>query len=500
MFTYFEQDDERIENYVIYALLAIAIFSRLYFYYNYNALWLDEAMLSLSIIEFNFFDFFHTPLLRLQSAPLGFMLASDMIAGRTMTIHELYFIPLISSFLQLYFSYRIIMHCFDKKFFIIYLSFFVSCYALLHYSNEFKQYSSEVAATLILIYYYIKNKNILQERVPYIIVALFIFCFLFSTYIIFIAAAIALAILYDLRTKEAIFSYCKNNKWQIIICIVFILLYYYFYLSLVSVESMQRFWDKMFIPRDIDAVLPWLHNKFISSLTGMLSLPNWAIGFLFLLGMFHLYKQKRDLFVLFLCTILVLVIASLARMFPFPAGASPHGLRLNLFWIPLLIMIVTSGIHFILEKVVRRKELILGVLILLSLVAFKDTHTFLLKGNKEQEVGRLVETINKNVSEKDDLILYRSSQAAYLAYQHMLRNKKAPVYDLLDKNKPTTPQLDSMVESAKEKQKTQLVFLFSHYRKEILKDVIEYFNDKQYPIIRIDDVGAVLLFVDLQEK
>lgn len=125
-------------------------------------------------------------------------------------------------------------------------------------------------------------------------------------------------------------------------------------------------------------------------------------------------------------------------------------------------------------------------------------HSFLSAGNKLHELESSVHAINANFSDVSHLVVYQGSEPAYLAYQHMFK-KESPEYGVLYTGIPIILQLDTILNHAHKSGKTRLILLFSHFGMDgRMNQTIEYFKEKQYPIIYKFDTGAVLLFVDIQ--
>ena len=117
-------------------------------------LWHDECSLALSVISTDNFQWAKT-LLHNQSAPILFMGLTKFISlifGTKELV--LRFIPLISGIISLYLFYRLTLDLFKKKFSIL-VTNFLFCFnlQLIYYTQEFKQYSSDVFITVGLLYY-----------------------------------------------------------------------------------------------------------------------------------------------------------------------------------------------------------------------------------------------------------------------------------------------------------------------------------------------------------
>ncbi len=139
----------KLKNYIypilIGTIFLIGIVLRLKFYITNYPLWHDECSLAMSIINKNIWEYFGL-LDYNQSAPPIFMMITKLFANmfgiKEFVLRILPFICGIASIPVFYYFSKMFL---DKKFALVIVNFlFAINYHLIHYSLEFKQYSSDV--------------------------------------------------------------------------------------------------------------------------------------------------------------------------------------------------------------------------------------------------------------------------------------------------------------------------------------------------------------------
>jgi len=144
---------------ILLILFAGILISLSQFIYN-RSLWLDEAYLSLNIINKSIFEL-TKPLDFIQMAPILFLqiekIFSELIPNSEFGLR---LFPLISYLLSLFFFYKILKIIHKNYYTIIFsLSLFVFNATLIYYSSEVKQYMTDVLILTIIYYIILKNDN-----------------------------------------------------------------------------------------------------------------------------------------------------------------------------------------------------------------------------------------------------------------------------------------------------------------------------------------------------
>jgi uncharacterized membrane protein len=117
-----------------------------------RSLWMDEAMLALNIADRSFVELMQ-PLDYDQGAPVGFLLIQKlMIQALGNKDYVLRLFPLLAGLLSLYLIYRVADRYTSGVAVIPALALFAVSGPLVHYASEAKQYSSDVAICLLLLF------------------------------------------------------------------------------------------------------------------------------------------------------------------------------------------------------------------------------------------------------------------------------------------------------------------------------------------------------------
>jgi hypothetical protein len=346
-----------IEDIIITLLLIAGVaLSLSQFLYN-RSLWVDEAMLTLNIIEKNNIELL-SPLDFNQVAPILFLqiekLFSTLLPN---TEYGLRLFPLLCFWAAGYFFYKIIKKQLHSGYEIILaLSFFVLNREFIAYSSEVKQYMTDVFVLLTIFYLLMKNYR--KEKTQYYVLgiagAVSIFLSNVAPIILFTAGIyLFYTDFFVLKRKRILPLFIVFAVWLGI----FGMYYYYFIYEHPSQEFMVGYWlPSAFLPHNSWGEF-W---KFITLkravLLGALFYRNGVVQpfepivqliFLltFLAGMLSLILKKRTGIIILTCTPLVLhVFLSAFQLYPFD-------LRLVLYILPGIIIICSIGFIFILKFV-----------------------------------------------------------------------------------------------------------------------------------------------------
>jgi hypothetical protein len=336
---------------IILIIFSGIIISILQFIYN-RSLWLDEAYLSLNIINKSQFELLK-PLDLRQVAPVLFLqiekLFSELIRNSEFGLR---IFPLISFFFSLFLFYKIIKKIHQNYFTIIFsLSLFVFNPTLIYYSSEVKQYMTDV---LVLTYsYYIIIKSYKKEENKYyllgIIGAVSIFLSNVAPIILFTAGFYLLLDIY------------RNNKKEVlsltVISIVWASSFFVYYLMFVHNHPSRNFmiteWDnyKAFMPTDPLTIefYRFIYRKgsmIVHSLFQFGRMGGVGLSILLLIGIISLIKKRKiDIIILSIIPLILHLIFSSFKLYPFEK-------RFILYTGPCLIIIYSFGFNYLVNTFV----------------------------------------------------------------------------------------------------------------------------------------------------
>lgn len=335
-----------------------------------RSLWLDEAMLANNILGRDFVGLFR-PLDNDQGAPVGFLLVQKII---TLLFSDSEFalrlFPFLAGCLALVLMFllaRKISNAFASN---LALALFAVSPALIYYSSEVKQYSSDVAILLVLCLIFLKfadenksqrelrewtnDSNALKNNSHYSFIsdirvkkgilllaltgALVIW---FSHPALFVIAALGLALFIPAVREK------NRHKIISLLVVAFVwalslaALYFVNLRQLSTHQFFLDYWREGFVPRDASA-FAWLVNSLRTPFADLLGLqiPYIVSASFFLLGMIGLMRRLPRFGIFLLLVLFLTLLASALTLYPF-AG------RMILFLAPILILFLAEGVDLL---------------------------------------------------------------------------------------------------------------------------------------------------------
>ena len=415
-----EKNDVWIKRLLIGAL-GFGIIASLVNFFNFRSLWLDEALLSISIVDRNYVELL-LPLEKDQVAPIGFLFLENFFSSLFgNTDWSLRIFPLVSFLASIFLIYKLNVRLFKSKVVALLSAslFSLNTFAL-YYSIEVKQYMSDVFLCLLVLvsalsYFDSKTK---KSLIVYTCVsALSVW---FSNIVVVILFTVGLIGLYQVAIKEKLKSI--QGLVPIVAGIVSFAIYYMFFVHQhPAKEAMLVYWTENFgfLYKD---VLSWEFRYFIrtrlqSIIQVLLEFGNyWMITSCFIaIGAVFSFKNKKALFLLLvpLCVHLGL---SYFKLYPFDR-------RLVLYALPLLISLMSFGIYSswkILNKVLKIPVYIILVPLLFNLVAVIGLLPF-----EKEEIKKSMTYLNANVTADDEIYVYSVSRITFDFYKDGFENINA---------------------------------------------------------------------------
>jgi hypothetical protein len=220
------------------SLIYLMIFARIYLYIYYKSVWLDEAALAEGVYKLDWTRLLLGQLGYGQSAPIFFAALGKILSHITSySEHALHLIPLVSGFATIYFLYKIGGIIGDDLYTFILLSMFCVSIPPVFYSVEFKQYSTELFFTCVLIYLFLNCMKCKNYEISLKHFLIFIFAlFSANTSIFIVVPYLATIFFLKLTTvknmREAL--HCKALYQIIIFSVIYvtiIIIYYLLYLK-----------------------------------------------------------------------------------------------------------------------------------------------------------------------------------------------------------------------------------------------------------------------------
>jgi hypothetical protein len=385
--------------------------------YLFNrSLWMDEAMLALNIVDRSFTGLIQ-PLEYSQGAPLGFLFIQKLavtLLGNHDYILRLF--PFIASLISLILFYHL-AHATTKglgRILATYL-FSVSTW-LVYYASECKQYSSDVMACLLLLLCGQRCLRAEATTKDIIILTLAgIIALWLSHPALFICCGVELALIIDCfkRGKPGILGrlLMMTGFWTV----NFLVLYAVSFSRLSANNVLMSYWNEFFMP-----LPPWQNLAWFSTtLTRVLVMPiglaiPWLGALLITAGLATYLFKKRLMGVLLLTPLLITLLASGLKKYPF-------GDRLLLFTLPIFFLCIGQALDQ-LRTMVERKHAIGAIILSMAvIVSLANGPTAQAIANvrhprNDEDIKSVLEYVAQKKTNQDALYVYYSTIPAFSFY------------------------------------------------------------------------------------
>lgn len=401
-----------------YLLLLLGCLARLIVFFQNRSLHMDEASLARNIIEKSY-DAFFQPLAYQQYAPPFFLaFAKSQLALFGTNEMALRLVSLITGCLLLWLWLRVDWKLGNTLWLSVF-GFFLLAFSplFIRYSTEVKQYACDAAVMMGLIWLTLQNEA-LPGRKNQIIWAIGGMAVIWlSMPAVFGLAGVGAYFLYLNWQKTGL----KNlASWMVVIgCWLFSFGLYYFLLLKQDLanQDLTSYHNDYFLPLlPLDqaawsqlAYLIWLllRNTFGFTIVAI------TIGSVFLLlGIFQqLLRKPSDLLLL-----LVPVFSCL-----FASGLGYYSLmpRLTLFFLPILLLLFSSGIHFAWNHLKGFWKLLLTLPLFLML-PLQDGYEYLWGDKLEiEELRPLLDQLADVYQEDQSVLVHTSANSAYQFYTEL---------------------------------------------------------------------------------
>ncbi len=329
---------------LLWVILIFAVILRLWQYFFNRSLWLDEACLAWNIVNKSYLELLG-PLEYGQAAPIGFLFVERFfvqIFGNTDYVLRLF--PLLSGISSLFLFYMLIRSRFSREGTLLAVFLFSFSNSLIYFSSDLKQYSSDVAVTLILL---LGAVHITHRKLTIARVVLFGLCgalaLCLSHPALFVLGGIGLTLSLMYLFRKDFQSLTRLLPAFLGWAISFLGLYLLSYGQATHREGLLQYWKSSFMPfpPTTPAEFLWFYKKIFEIFRNPVevSCTGGAVA-LFLAGCFSLFRHQKTILALSISPMVIALIASAFQKYPFEG-------RLLLFAVPGLIFCVIAGIEFL---------------------------------------------------------------------------------------------------------------------------------------------------------
>ncbi len=344
-------------NLLGFEIVGIGILLRVMQFAADRSLWLDEAALALNIAHRSFADLLQ-PLDYNQGAPLGFLIAQKMLVqmfGNEDNVLRLF--PLAAAIAAMPGMYIIVHMYINRLGGLFALSMFAVWFKLTYYASESKQYSVDVLASLVLLFfaYWCLEDNARPGR--YIaLMAAGVASMWFSHPALFTLVGIGAVLAFDLMSRRG-----ARRRWLIgLLLLTWALnlgiLYLVSLRSLAANRALIEFWNFAYMPMPPWRDPAWFSTAFISlfATPAEIGLTPALLGTLVCsLGCISLAIRNRRLAFVIMAPFLATLLASGFDKYPFHSRLLlfsseiykfPGDGRFLLFTLPMIALLLGEGL------------------------------------------------------------------------------------------------------------------------------------------------------------
>lgn len=404
-------------NFILSCFILLGVLIAIYNFFGFRSLWLDESSLALNIVPGNWCELLK-PLKYNQVAPIGFLISekifSEIFDGTDWSLRVYPLISFLFCLPLLYFLAKKILNNVQLALFCV--AFFSLSYQMIYFSSEVKQYMSDVTLAvfiLLITLYFTENKK--HYWLYSVLGALSIWFSNISIILLFTSG------LYFLSNDYRNFKELITKKLVFLIPWLFsFLIYYIFFIHNHPTKPyMDRYWNYAFMPKNIfeGDFYKFIFDRIrmIFSYVEVKPPIIQIIFFLFFIVGTVFTKKKTIIFLL--SPLIVHFLLSYFRLYPI-------GFRLTLYNFPIIIIFFSNGFYIVIRALVgsRNLKILLFLLLLPLILNFKVL--YFRKGIRisKEEIKCSMHYVNKNISLKDNLIVYYSSRKPFIFYKPYFEN------------------------------------------------------------------------------
>ena len=384
-------------NAIILIIFVIGFVFRTYLYLDNPSFWADEAGLGINIINKSYLELFKG-LDNLQACPVGFLVLTKSLLDLFKTNNFFYrdlilrFVPYLSGMLSLplfYYLCKLIFN--DNKIKILTAFGFISLAKLpIIYSAQYKQYSTEmlISVLLLIVFYKLLIKNSL--KIYYYIIIAIAPWFSFSSLFIITSGYIALFI----KDKKQFFK-------GLIVPLLSMGILYLISLRFVfasTYNDMTNFWQNCYAFFSFNHPLrPFFRFGDLYASDKYMTL---VLGFIIIYAWVRYCFCKKDLFlrILMILPFILLIIASFLHKYP-------ASCRLLLFIMPISAIVI-SELSTKFDKILK----IIFIILFIISCPFYNIHCKEINYSYARDIiPVLLNKINSN-----DIIIFDSPSLEYI--------------------------------------------------------------------------------------
>lgn len=499
--------DERTQRRLLYAVLALGVFFRLFHFFNNRSFFIDELFLSVNIIKLNFRELATLPFDYEQKAPLGYLWASRLsveLFGKREPALRLFsllcglaapfaFVPVARFFLS---SWGVVLA----------VGLLALAYPAVYHSVEAKQYSAELLATILALHLYIrfKDKATVTASFAWGLLGGLLLWFSFPTIFILagIGVSMGLTALLQKEWRRLYLLLIPASLWLLSFGVL-----YHFFVG----KYKDSGWLAYFFKIKYEGYLPlaqpvaaakWLPAKayaFLNHPLGMLlevdnSLNYFGLkhvlklGWLYLpliaLGAYLLFRKSWQQMLILLLPVVLTLLASTLSQYPFYQ-------RFTLFLAPLILLMLAYGAQQLGARYATNRWLayVLPALVLLPSLANSTRQVIRPDTFYNREYYReVVFFVNDHFQAGDAVYVYWNMRQAYDYYGAAYGLKYGAIEEASAVKNRSSSQADYLQnlkpDFAAFRGKKRLWFIYDSNNRDAIGDYVghpAWYHDKAWP-------------------
>jgi hypothetical protein len=351
------------ENIIVAIILLAGFVLRIRQYLTGRSLWLDEAMLSLNIVNRNWEELFR-PLDYDQGAPIGFLLVEkifNLLLGRNEFALRLF--PLLVGLVSLWMFYILLKHFTGGSGLLIPFALFALNPRLIYYSSEVKQYIMDVAVTVALLLFAAWLFGRLSRKGLGVLSLAGILALWFSHPSLFVLSGIGVALFFSCLQKRD-FAELRLVSGMGILWLANVGLLYFLTLgNLRGNAYMHEYWQDAFAPMPPWADWNWYLTGFAKNMDTHFAITHapWVVFAMMLAGWIILLRHNRPSGIMLAGILFSTLLASSLELYPSLE-------RMTLFLIPIGLLLIGKALTTIHQRL--RAYPIVSIPVLLTVCAF----------------------------------------------------------------------------------------------------------------------------------
>ena len=433
-------------NYVIWALIGLGIFFRLFHFFDNRSMFINGIYLSSSLVRMNFLELATLPLDYEQKAPIGYLWMvklTVLLFGKSEMVLRIF--PLLCGIAAVFVFLPVCRYFLKPVGVVIAMGIMTLAPPLIYHTVEEKQYITELLATILVLYLYIRyhKKSTISDLVMWGFWGAVIVWFSYSSIFILAGMAFAIGLSYIFNKNwPALFrSMIPFGMWLISFAVNFFFFTYKHADSEWLVTWFIMRGSFMPLPPASLSELKWF-SKTIRELLGwplglliyydlpgtprLLSLTKQLLPLLCsALGLLMFFRQDKKVFMMLLFPILLTLLASGLKQYPFFE-------RLIVFLVPLFILFIARGgdkIASILPAVGRVRYIVPLLLLAWPLwSSAKEVFNPDLFGGRYKSYHReAFNYINDHFQKGDVVYVYWNTKPIYRFYKEIYGFKFDPI-------------------------------------------------------------------------